>query len=350
MRHPDDVLDSEVAAVVVADAERAIPAGTTVLPAVEARLARAGGGRSRRGPGRPGRRPVLFALAAAILVAGLAASPLAEAATSPISGWLLRAVGLSPAQEGRIVNPSRVASATSAGYTITLLGAYGDQFRTVLFFSTSPKAFVVATQVTDETGHVLDGGGGAGGRDGSALEFAPLAPGRHLLTVHIRALMILGGVAQGAPGPPPGPPAGPVTGDWTLRFPLDVATTATVVTVPQSGGLGRVHIAVTAVVSSGGQLFMRIETTGATIDELQKSPSEGQGGPPIGPGALQFEVLDAGGQPVPSTLAGGSAAGKGVTDIRTVTWTLYARERGGGTYRLVATFEGQRFESRFTIR
>jgi hypothetical protein len=347
MRHPDDVLDSDAAAVVVADAERAIPAGTTVLRAVEERLARAGGSRSRRGRRRLARRPALLALAAAILVAALAASPQAQAATGSISGWLLRAAGGSPADERQIEQPDGVISATSAGYTVTLTGAYGNQFRTVLFFRTSPNAVVAATQVTDETGHVLGGGGGAGELDGSAFEFDPLAPGRHMLTVHISALMLQGSVAQPAPGPPPAPPGRPLMGEWTLRFPLDVATAAAVVTIPASGDLGSVHVAVSAVVSSGGSLFMRVETTGATIDDLQ---GESQGGAFKGPGALQFEVFDAGGHQVPLILASGGAAGKGSTDIRTVTWTLYAKEHSGGAYRLVVTLEGKRFESRFTIR
>lgn len=345
MRHPDHlVLDSDMAAIVVADAERAIPVGTTVMSAVEERLARAGGSHSSRGRRRPARRPALLVLAAAVLVAALAASPLVEATASPISGWLLRAVGLTPVQVtqvSRAGRPNGVVSATSAGYTVTLTGAYGDQFRTVLLLSANPKAFVMAPRVTDETGHVLGGGGGVAGLDGSALEFDPLPPGRHLLTVHVDVLMVQDGGAQ---------PAVAHRGDWTLRFPLDAATAATVATVPASGDLGRVHVAIHGIVSSGGSLYVQVETMGATIDELQMQPPEGQGGPGGGPGALHFQVFDAEGHQITTTLSGGVAAGKGATDLRAVTWTLYAKESGIGAYRLVVTFEGQHFESQFTIR
>jgi hypothetical protein len=341
MTNHDELFDREVAAALADDARAAIPAGVSVLPAVRARL-----GRTARTPAdtvgrRPWRRPAVLALVAAALVAAVAVAPLARAATAPVAGWLVRSAGIGPRDAGRITPASGVVKASSAGYTVSLVGAYGDQVHTVLFLRTVPAA-LAAVQVSDETGRVLPGGGGiGGGPDGSALEFAPFSPGHHQVTAQIVALRPL------APGQ-----RGVVRGSWVLRFPLNVGTTPEAVAIPASGDLGPgVHVAVAHAAGDGHLVDLEIETTGATIDQLGKEPREGEAGPAHGPGALEIRAYDAAGHPLRPVGQSASAAGKGSdVQLRTVTWKQYLEGTGPGVYRLVVTYEGHTFESRSSIR
>src|SRR2546427_386667 len=127
MTSHDDQMDRDVATALFDAAERAIPGWVTVLPAVQAGLRHAGG---RRAPAkRPHlwRKTALLPAAAAILITVLAQSPLAQAATGPIASQLLREFGILPADQGRVALPGGVTHAASSGYTVTLVGAYGDQ-------------------------------------------------------------------------------------------------------------------------------------------------------------------------------------------------------------------------------
>src|SRR5437879_3741717 len=133
MTSHDDLMDRDVAAALVEDAERAIPAVVTVLPAVRARLRHAGGGGASAGRSHTWRKALLLPAAATTLIVALALSPIAQATTGPVAGWLLQQLGILPADQGRVAVTGGLTHATSSGYTITLVGAYGDQFHTVLF-------------------------------------------------------------------------------------------------------------------------------------------------------------------------------------------------------------------------
>jgi len=341
-------MDRDIRAALLEDANLAVPAGASVLPAVRALLGHGGGTRAApRRRSRPGRRSLLLALAAVVLIGGLAASPLASATTSLIAGRLMRSVGIAPADQGRVVQPAGIVRATSSGYTVTLAGVYADQFRTVLFLRTDPSTSLIDLLVRDESGRMLGGGGGvSGGPDGAALEYAGLTPGRHQLTAHANFLVPSGGPSSTHPG-------SMVRGDWTLRFPVDAGTTATLAASPTSGDLGQVHLAVAAIAGRSGQmLYVELHTTGGTIDALQKTPPEvprGQPEPPIGPGALAITVLDGQGRQLATVNATASVAGKAQDELSSVTWKQYVQAQGPGPHRLVVTFEGHRFESRFTV-
>jgi hypothetical protein len=346
MTSHDDQMDRDVAAALFDDAERAIPAWVTVLPAVQARLRHAGGRRGRRAVAKRRnlwRKALLLPAGATILIAALALSPLAQATTGPIANGLLREFGILPADQARVALPGGLTRATSSGYTVTLVGAYGDQFHTVLFFRTHPMANLGALTVTDESRAVLGVAGGAYFVDSigpdAALSFSALAPGRHQLTAHFDWLEA-----------PPGSPADSIVrGDWTLRFPLDVGTSATVEATPAAGDLGRVHVVVVRVASGDGLLYLELHTTDGTIDQLLKEPREGQSGPPNGPGALKIQILDAAGHQLAVVGLQASADGKRAQAVSGVTWSETLRDHGAGAYRLVMTFEGHRFESHFTI-
>jgi hypothetical protein len=342
MTSHDDQMDRDVAAALFDDAERAIPAWATVLPAVQARLRHAGGSRASAARSHPRRKALLLPAAATMLIAALALSPLAQATAGPIASSLLQEFGILPADQGRVVAPGGVTHATSSGHTVALVGAYGDQFQTVLFFRTDPTINLGPLTVTDELGAVL-GVGVAGydyvGTGGSAQSFSALTPGRHQLTAHLDWLER----GAGSPGD------SIVRGDWTLRFPLDVGRSATMEATPASGDLGRVHVVVVRIASGDGLLYLELHTTAGTIDQLLKEPSEGQPGPSHGPGALEIQILDAGGHQPAVVGSRASVDGKGAQAVSGVTWSETLRDHGAGAYRLVMTFEGHRFESHFTI-
>jgi hypothetical protein len=288
MTSQDDLIDRDVAAALFEDAERAIPAWVTILPAVQARLRHEGGGRALARRPNLWRKALLLPAGATILIAALALSPLAQATGGPIANGLLREFGILPADQGRVALPGGLTHATSSGYTVTLVGAYGDQFHTVLFFRTHPMTNLGALTVTDESGAALGvAGAGVGDLIGpvAALSFSALAPGRHQLRAHFNWLEA-----------PPGSRAGSIVrGDWTLRFPLDVGTSATVEATPAAGDLGRVHVVVVRIAAGDGLLYLELHTTGGTIDQLLKEPSEGRPGPRNGPGALDIRIFDAAG-------------------------------------------------------
>ncbi len=108
--------------------------------------------------------------------------------------------------------------------------------------------------------------------------------------------------------------------------------------VPASGDVGTAHVAVTEVATGGGTLFVQLQLTGAPAADVVGQP-----------GGLQARVFDATGREVAPSLwavseLSGPQGGAGPTTLR-----LYLQAAGKGVHRLVVTFQGQRFESRFTI-
>jgi hypothetical protein len=122
-------------------------------------------------------------LLAAALVLAVAATPL-EAAVSPIGSLLQRQSGVaSRALTAVPASPGSAARVTSAGHTITLLGAYGDQFHTVVYLRADAE--LGPPDLRDESGRAIPAGGSQGVGDGSvALQFDPISTGRHELTLH----------------------------------------------------------------------------------------------------------------------------------------------------------------------
>jgi hypothetical protein len=294
--------------------------------------------RTGHAPRRRWKRGLLVSLAAAALIGVVAASPIAQATTSAIAAQLLEAAGIAPSKAARVARDGTV-SATSAGYTVRLVGAYGDQYHTVLFLTVDGgEAAVANADVTDESGRQLKGANsfGPGG-----LQFQGLTPGRHEITAHMRYLdaqpLREGGSA--------------VRGHWTLTFPLDVTAQQTADATPATGRLGDVNISLNQAGGSGEVLYLQLETTGATIDDLSKEPREGQPQSPTPTGKFTYQVFDAAGhQLTPVQGPEGRVAGKTPEGLRDVLWETYYRGTGPGTYRVVATYDGVSFESRFTLR
>jgi hypothetical protein len=300
--------------------------------------------------GRSGRRRALLGagLLAAALVLVMATTPLAQAVVAPVSTLLQEVSGVSASTATRLPGGAGVATATSSGVTVTVLGAYGDQFHTVLYVHADADADLAPGTLTDETGHTIRDGGTQGIGDGVvAMQFDPVpTTGRHDLTLRIAMLFE--------------PPAGTVQrtisgqrvvrGDWTLRVPLEVRVAPTFTVEPASGSLGAVHVDI--VVSGGSDvLSVRLRTSGATLDQLEdEAPTSDERTSGPGPGRFRIEVRDARGRDLTQLALGGSALGvKGGPAPTTTAWSGSWKATGAGAYQLVLTYRGHELISRFTV-
>jgi hypothetical protein len=147
-----------------------------------------------------------------------------------------------------------------------------------------------------------------------------------------------------------------VQGNWMLHFPLAVQA-ARANAVPASGDLGRVHVQIDEISGGRNAAFLQLQATGATLEELEKTRETGDEAHPAtpGPGRFIVQVFDPHGSEVTdmTTTFGGGGTGKGQgadeTQARQVIWRSYMQAPGAGTYRLVVTFEGRRFQSLFEL-
>jgi hypothetical protein len=314
------------------------------------------GGRGRA----PRRRRVLpaaavaLALVALLIATGagsaLAGSPL----VTPVVAKLLAVFGVE-----RPV--ALAASATSSGETMTLAAGYADAVRTAVVVQVSPsEAQPLDATLTDAVGDVQHAGPAfIGGQGHMVITFGPLAhprPGGNSLTLHVTELLPMA-AGKGQPGGVP-PPVKPITGDWTLRFTLDYGG-GQVLPAPAPGRLGQVTVTFEAVAASSDTFHVRFVTTGATFDQLiELGPlvpcaagvqcvQEPQR--PPGPTPFRFQLFDPAGREMgPFMESGGD--GKGFDTSDRIEWDQLYHTRGAGTYRIVVSWQGHRFERDVTVR
>jgi hypothetical protein len=158
---------------------------------------------------------------------------LADSGAGPISQRLLSAVGLKAGDVTAVGD-----SATSAGHTLKLVGAYADGLRTVLFLtidgagvSGNPKQYGLHPgdwslnyddmTLTDQFGHSYGGAGLGGPTD---LQFQPLAwPASDVggrLTLHITGIWAMWKGLEQGPSKVIDPEANTTHGDWSLHVTL----------------------------------------------------------------------------------------------------------------------------------
>jgi hypothetical protein len=307
------------------------------------------GGRHRSTSGSRGRRRTLIGggLLAAVLVLAVAATPLVQAAVSPIGALLQRQSGVtSRALTAVPARPGSATRVTSAGHTITLLGAYGDQFHTVVYLRAD--GYLGVSDLRDESGRAIPAGGSQGVSDGSiALQFDPISTGRHELRLHFTSLFLpKAGVVRGLDA------GETVHGDWTFQIPLDVRVAATFVPSPGSGNLGAVRADIVKVGGDADVVYVDVQTTGATFDELQDDAHTGNERTSLpGPGQFRIQVLDPRGHALASLGQIGAEGGgsKAASQPRIVSWNASWKAVGPGTYQVVLTYRGHALRSTFTI-
>lgn len=137
-------------------------------------------------------------------------------ADQPIPERDLRAASLS--NVAQLVTQFHIA-ATDRGHTITLIGAYADPARTVLFLRVAPDAGIPELSLSDEQGMMNSGSNSFRTAPNDyvyALISGPRTPaGRTAhVTAKVTGLMPIRGIA--------GPPPEQVQGNWTLSFDVPV--------------------------------------------------------------------------------------------------------------------------------
>jgi hypothetical protein len=286
-------------------------------------LARAPRPRRRRWP-----RIALSSVATFVLLALVAYFvPAADlvVAKVPLAGDWLRDAGLVGARD-RITMVG--SSASSSGYTVTLVGAYADSTRTVLLVHSNPPSIPgggFETVLQDQFGRSYQFQGSVTDtRTGDeTMQFEPLAWPDALTGARI-TLQISSIDTATATGPRTS-----VAGTWTLRATLGVDV-AQALPLPEPASLGAANFRFTSVTYTPATIEVDIEVTGVSADYLwRRIPDGGKGKL-----ALQIELVDPSGQVINGN--GGSGGDQSATQIRFFGF----RESGAGSYLLRVTLVG----------
>jgi Domain of unknown function (DUF4179) len=210
---------------------------------------------------------------------------LADSSVGPISQRLLSAVGLKSGDVTVVGD-----SATSAGHTLKLVGAYADGLRTVIFVSVDGKgvtgnpkeygknpgewgvSFDLAT-LTDQFGHSYGGQGVVGPTD---LQFQPLAwPASDVggrLTLHITGIWAMWKIAEQGPNTVIDTEALTTHGDWSLHVTLISAPSHTI-GLPAPVHTATADYTFTGITASETEMVLHWNVSGPVNDGLRSAPT-----------------------------------------------------------------------------
>ncbi len=225
-------------------------------------------------------------------------------------------------------------SATSNGYTITLVAAYADATRTELIFHSSPVASLgLGIQMSDQFGrtYIVSSSFSNLVTGDIRVELDPLAWPAPLtgarITVQIKQL-----------NPDGDPTAAPVMGAWILHATLGVDE-ATSLALPAPATLGHARLRFTSVVYTPGSVAVDFEITGVSFEDLQLGVS----GDPKPKPAFAVDVLDSNGKSIMSS-SDERVDWLGVIHVHVLGYrTTDAR------YSIVATYFADRMERTITL-
>jgi hypothetical protein len=304
--------------------------------------------RAVRSGSRVGRPTWLVLVAAALALALVATVPVA-AGTSPLAAiprQLLAAAGLTPVVE-RLMPTEGTAS--SQGETLSMIGTYADDARTVVIVRIAPltNGLIVDDQ------YLLDASGktifrrGVSTSDASSgynlLAFEPVASARtsaSKLTLYVTRL-----------ASPPGPNRRVVDGNWVLQFSVSSQGGSRLPT-PEAGPAGQLLVNFESVTVVPGAISIVVVTRGAlpeqwasscsavpitapAIGAPTSSPSQppravnGCGLPPIAVFAPSGRALDGNGL--------GGASTNEMLAVQEVRWSGVWPRTESGLYRIVVT-------------
>jgi hypothetical protein len=316
------------------------PESATLAPRV-IRLHRQGrrvGPPARSSPGwRLG--AVALALLAALVtfVTALADVPRAGQVATP----LLRMAGLEPLA-GRI-SPQQ-DSATSAGHTISLVGAYADNTRTMVFLHLDANLMPVLVAgpeaLTDQAGRPAttrsQGGLAQYGQDQGAdtvLSFGPLAhpePAGNHLVLHIKTMAMVSRPGQ----------RDVITGDWTLRFSVKADAGAALPT-PAPGKLGNVDVSLTmSAVQNRVHYVVTVSGPVADLHDLARAAMQGQ---------LRVRLVDRAGRTVADSGPSGGVSYRRGSDRGDGFYQGDLQAPGPGSYRIVIEWRHTSFDRPVTL-
>ena len=229
------------------------------------------------------------------------------------------------------------ASATSSGYTITLVAAYADANRTELKLTISPAATVSfgLDDMTDQFGrsyHPTSSFGNLLSGEVTA-EFEPLAWPDSItgarITVNISSIE-----------PAPDPSAGDIKGTWTLHAILGVDE-GTALAPPAPMTLGRAHLTFKSVIYTPGSVAVDLDIAGVSMDDIDfrlPDPSNPKGSP-----AFVLDVLDPDGNSILGTTS------ENWDWLSPVHVHILGNRHGSGRYSIVASYLGVQATRSFVV-
>ncbi len=272
--------------------------------------------------------PVALIVLAALVVYFVPAADVVLADV-PFAGDLLQSAGLVGARD-RITSIG--SSATSSGYTITLVGAYADSTRTVLLVRSNPPSLPAGgsdTSLTDQFGRTYQFHGGTTDMltGDATMEFDALAWPDALtgarITLHISRIDAIG----------PGPDfkdLGEVRGSWNLPATIGVDE-ASPLPLPAPAATGSIHFRFTSVTYTPATIVIDMFVTGTTAQEMNTRIPDGGKGTPV----FTMAVKEPNGAVTTVWLLGEQEQ----SGVRV--HSLFYRSAGSGDYELRFNYVGQ---------
>lgn len=230
------------------------------------------------------------------------------------------------------------SSATSSGYTLTLIGAYADSTRTVIQLHTSPFAASLGpdAHITDQFGRSYTSSNSSSSllTGDMTAQFQPLAWPDGLtgarITLEVNELN-LGADAR----------VGFVTGSWKMYATLGVDE-GTSVAVPPGGAVGSAHFTFTSVIYTPASIEIDMDMTGVSSQALGEPIPNGTAKPTP---ALSIDVLDANGTIVTNNME----IDDGFFGASHVHLIANRDDTGQGVYIVRVTYLGSSFDRKVTV-
>jgi hypothetical protein len=230
------------------------------------------------------------------------------------------------------------SSATSSGYTLTLVGAYADSTRTVLQLHSSPAIAFIGpdARITDQFGRSYTSTNSSSNLLAGDLtaQFQPLAwpdgltGARITLEVDELATTV-------------DPRAGAVKGTWKMYATLGVDEGTSMVP-PAGGTLGSAHFTFTSVTYTPATIAIELDMTGVTSGDLGREVSNGAAKPSP---AFQIDVLDTNGMVVTNN----TEVDDGLFGVSHVHLIASRNDGGHAVYTVRVTYMGQSFDRTLTV-
>jgi hypothetical protein len=278
--------------------------------------------RKRRPPLRIGLAPLAFAILC-VAIAYFVPSAGTVIAKVPVAGGMLGV-------NGHITTVG--SSATSSGYTLTLVAAYADSTRTVIQLHTSPAAALLGpdAHITDQFGRSYGSSNASGDllTGDMTAQFQPLAWPDGITGARIT--LEVNELETGVD-----PRVGVVNGTWKVYATLGVDE-GTSVAVPASGSLGSAHFTFTSVIYTPATIAIDMDMTGVSDQELTRPVPNGTAKPTP---ALIIDVLDATG----TSVANNIEIDDGFFGVSRVHLIANRDDIGHGVYTVRVTYLGRSF-------
>jgi hypothetical protein len=217
--------------------------------------------------------------------------------------------------------------AQSSGRTVTLIGAYADTARTVLFFRTMPAGGFAAFQVYDQQG-LLNAGGGGGlssvGDQWAVLDMGPRVASDGL--THLTVTMFDIGSAP--------PSTDHLAGNWRFSLALKVQPSTPISLSPALASVGSWKVTIEAAEITPTVIHFQAVINGV---------------PPSNVGSSTVTLVDSAGQAVPSSESSISIAVLHQQPSSTRVDLTWARPDHQATYQLRISGGGSEYRGSFEI-